>query len=192
MVEPSSPSPEQPLDPEALPSVPFLIRASLGAVLVAALLGVTVVLPAEEGIDPTGVGGWLGLTQIGELKNPDEVAPAKPEAAPEYAFRSDELTVTLGPREGLEVKASMRAGDELVYAWQTDGGAVFFDFHGEPKGAAKDVFTSHEKGQATDFEGAFEAPFEGVHGWYWKNLRSQPTTVTLKTSGVYRDLAPLP
>lgn len=177
-----------PIDPALLPSVQGLIRASIGALVLVLVLGVTIVLPAERGIDPTGVGGWLGLTQMGQLK--DRPAEGSPEPA-EYAFHTDELTVTLGGREGLEVKATMRKGDELVYSWQTDGGSVFFDFHGEPTGAPKDVFTSYEKGQAKEFEGAFEAPFDGVHGWYWKNLRSRPTTVRLKTSGVYSTLAPL-
>jgi hypothetical protein len=35
---------------------------------VAGILLVTCVLPAEYGIDPTGVGRVLGLTQMGEVK----------------------------------------------------------------------------------------------------------------------------
>ena len=36
--------------------------------VVAALLLVTVILPAEHGVDPTGVGRLLGLTAMGEIK----------------------------------------------------------------------------------------------------------------------------
>jgi hypothetical protein len=51
-----------------LPSLPRLRRATLLAVVVAAILVVTAVLPAEYGIDPTGLGRRLGLTQMGLLK----------------------------------------------------------------------------------------------------------------------------
>jgi len=51
-----------------LPSLPQLRRATLVAVVIAAMLVVTAVLPAEYGIDPTGLGRRLGLTQMGRLK----------------------------------------------------------------------------------------------------------------------------
>lgn len=41
---------------------------TLIAAAVAAVLLVTVVLPAEYGIDPTRIGGVLGLTEMGEIK----------------------------------------------------------------------------------------------------------------------------
>ena len=51
-----------------LPSARQLRRATLLAVIVAVSLGVTAVLPAEYGVDPTGIGRRLGLTQMGRLK----------------------------------------------------------------------------------------------------------------------------
>lgn len=57
----SSPIPEG-------PSLASLRRASLVAVVVAAVLLLTAVLPAEYGVDPTGVGRRVGLTQMGRLK----------------------------------------------------------------------------------------------------------------------------
>jgi hypothetical protein len=45
-----------------------LLRSTILAAATAAALLVTTVLPAEYGIDPTGVGGVLGLTQMGEIK----------------------------------------------------------------------------------------------------------------------------
>ncbi|WP_026848706.1 hypothetical protein [Gemmatimonas phototrophica] len=50
------------------PSPASLRRASLVALIIAAVLAVTTVLPAEYGIDPTGIGRRLGLTQMGRLK----------------------------------------------------------------------------------------------------------------------------
>ncbi|HSP57947.1 MAG TPA: hypothetical protein VLO12_06580, partial [Halomonas sp.] len=52
-----------------LPSTRKLIRSTLVAAVVAAALLVTVVLPSEYAIDPTGAGRLLGLTQMGEIKN---------------------------------------------------------------------------------------------------------------------------
>ncbi|PZU47347.1 MAG: transmembrane anchor protein [Sphingomonas sp.] len=51
-----------------LPTSRELWRATAIAAGVAGLLLVTVVLPAEHGIDPTGIGSVLGLTQMGEIK----------------------------------------------------------------------------------------------------------------------------
>ncbi|MDR5904918.1 hypothetical protein [Franzmannia qiaohouensis] len=51
-----------------LPSTRKLIRSTLVAAIVAAALLVTVVLPSEYAIDPTGAGRLLGLTQMGEIK----------------------------------------------------------------------------------------------------------------------------
>lgn len=51
-----------------LPSTGRLVRSTIVAAVVAAALLVTTVLPAEYGIDPTGIGRTLGLTQMGEIK----------------------------------------------------------------------------------------------------------------------------
>lgn len=51
-----------------LPSSARLLRSTLIAVTTAVALLVTVVLPAEYAVDPTGIGGILGLTQMGEIK----------------------------------------------------------------------------------------------------------------------------
>ena len=51
-----------------LPSSAQLVRSTIIAAGVAAALLVTVVLPSEYGIDPTGAGRALGLTEMGEIK----------------------------------------------------------------------------------------------------------------------------
>lgn len=53
---------------EALPSTAKLIRSTIIAGIVALVLLVTVVMPAEYGLDPTGAGRLLGLTEMGEIK----------------------------------------------------------------------------------------------------------------------------
>ncbi len=54
--------------PTNLPSTRALTRSTVIALAVAGLILGTVVLPAEYGVDPTGVGGALGLTRMGEIK----------------------------------------------------------------------------------------------------------------------------
>lgn len=53
---------------EDLPSTAKLIRSTIIAAIVALVLLVTVVMPAEYALDPTGAGRLLGLTEMGEIK----------------------------------------------------------------------------------------------------------------------------
>jgi hypothetical protein len=51
-----------------LPSTIKLLKSALIAALCAIVLLVTVVLPADYGVDPTGIGKLLGLKEMGEIK----------------------------------------------------------------------------------------------------------------------------
>lgn len=51
-----------------LPSAKKLVKSTIIAAVSAAVVLVTVVMPAEYNIDPTGVGKVLGLTTMGEIK----------------------------------------------------------------------------------------------------------------------------
>ena len=53
---------------DELPSSKQLIRSTILSIIVAGVLLLTVVLPAEYAIDPTGAGRFLGLTDMGEIK----------------------------------------------------------------------------------------------------------------------------
>ncbi len=53
---------------EELPSSAQLIRSTAIAAVSAVAILVTVVLPAEYNIDPTGIDGALGLAEMGENK----------------------------------------------------------------------------------------------------------------------------
>ena len=57
-----------PVPADALPSRRTLRRSALAAAVVALVLLVTAVLPAEFDVDPTGIGARLGLKEIGEVK----------------------------------------------------------------------------------------------------------------------------
>jgi hypothetical protein len=178
------------VDPSELPTLRQLSMAAAGAAVVSLVLLVTAVLPAERGLDPTGVGTVLGLTQLGQMKM-DEPHPPAPSVAEEDGFieRDTTLHLTLQPNQGAEIKAVMRAGDSMKYEWTADNGPLFFEFHGDEKGKPASDFTSYEKDTKQSSKGKFKAAFEGKHGWYWKNKNAQTVTVTLRTSGVYQSIS---
>lgn len=103
-------------------------------------------------------------------------------------FRHDTMTLTLKPRTGSEIKATMKKGETMVFSWTSDSGPLNVDMHGDPPNAGND-FTSYwkEKGM-TSGHGVFVAPFDGEHGWYWGNRGPQPVTVTVTASGYYDSL----
>lgn len=182
-------------DAPPLPSTPQLLRAIGIAAVVAAVILITAVLPAEYGIDPTGIGQAIGL-----LRPPasavDMSIPVTAEAAAmvtkyDVPFRSDEMTLTLKPGEGAEIKATMVKGGSYVFGWTVEGGTVEFDMHGEhTDGSGGEA--SYAKGEeAASLHGTFHAPFDGRHGWFWQNLTWEPVTITLKTSGFYAKIEKL-
>ena len=91
------------------------------------------------------------------------------------------------PAEGeIEYKLAAVKSATLNYAWKTDKGDLFFDFHGEPKGDTTGYFESYGKDTKAQSNGSITTPFEGTHGWYWRNDNDFPVTVTLKVKGDYQ------
>ena len=194
------------------PSGRSLLRSTAIAAAVAGLLLLTCVLPAEYGVDPTGIGRVLGLTQMGEVKlalaeeaannaaaeaSADSVIAASESAAPAASavsgqpvdapvMRVDTTLVTLQPNKGGEVKLVMPGGSRAAYRWSVTGGVVNFDMHGDSTNAPKDWFVSYRKGQrATADSGELVAGFTGNHGWYWRNRGTREVLVQLITTGSY-------
>lgn len=179
-------------------TTPQLLKATGVAIAVSAVLLVVAVLPAEYGIDPTGAGKALGLTALsGHAEPVAETAPVVPTAQPAgeaqvvrqgAPFHDGEMSLRLQPNEGAEIKAAMKGGDGFVFAW-TATGPVNFDMHGEAFDAKADEFTSYwkDRGQSGG-NGSFTAPFDGNHGWYWRNRGTEPVTVTVKVSGYFEKL----
>ncbi len=99
--------------------------------------------------------------------------------------RKDEMTVTLTPGEGVEVKMKMTKGQKVNFSWVVDSGVVNFDLHGD--GGGQEI--SYEKGRAVpSAEGVLEAAFDGNHGWFWRNRGSADVKLTLKTNGAYAEI----
>jgi hypothetical protein len=194
------------------PSGKRLAQSVLVAVVVAALVLTVAVLPAEYGVDPTGIGRVLGLTElhqpartltvkdviggnegVREVEVPDA---GEPTPLPNPAVHQDEpgaaktrtITLTLGVDQETEVKAIMREAKVLVYEWHVDGGMVYSDFHGHDPATSSEAFVRYREDQETaGGSGSLVAPFGGEHGWYWLNVTNNPVTVTLNLTGFFDD-----
>ena len=189
-----------------VPSTAKLIKSTILAAVTAGVLLVTVVMPAEYGLDPTGVGNAIGLKRMGEIKvslaeeaeedavmDKQEVAFVEAETPPEpvqetavVETQNHEMSVTLAPDEGTEIKVAMKKGAKVDYVWETNGGKANFDVHGDSK-ELKINYHNYSKGSDVKSEGTLVADFDGSHGWFWRNRTKEPLTITIKTNGEYRD-----
>ncbi len=105
---------------------------------------------------------------------------------------SDVITVVIPAGKGKEYKFQLKKGATLDYSWVTEKGALFYDFHGEPKGDTTGYFKSFEKNTKSAASGSLTTPFEGIHGWYWKNDNTFPVVVKLSVAGEYERMDLLP
>lgn len=243
-----------------------LLVSTLGSAAVAGAILVFAWLPAEYGIDPTGVGRILGLTKMGEIKQQlyaeaaieDAVAagkaasttvlsnssdtqlssrleaiekqlatiavmlkarpqarvtepvvtaspastspietqtaaapvptPAPAPSEPVPAEWRDEVSYTLAPGQGVEVKLVMAEGAVAEFEWTANGAVLNHDTHGD--GGGQNVM--YERGRSVpEQRGQLTAAFTGNHGWFWRNRTDQPVTFDLRTRGEYsRMVAP--
>lgn len=186
------------------------IAAAAGAaLLVAGLVLVLFVLPAEFAVDPLGSGRLTGLLDLGVTGQ--QVASLQREAANRQAsgdpgggaasttggdrrqsvivaadvpLQHETVTFTLAPHEGMEYKYRLAGGESLLFSWAATV-PVNFEAHAEPDGAPRGYAESYEKGTAQRAAGTLTTPFPGIHGWFWENTTGEPITVTLTTAGHY-------
>lgn len=197
-------------DLKDLPSTASLRRSTIAAGIAAIVIAVTVYLPAEHGTDPTGMGRVLGLTEMGEIKQQLAREAAEDHQsgsignAPLSLFATignaiigtahahsdghswdDQVSLTLQPGEGKEIKLVMKKGDAVEFAWVAEGGRLNYDLHGDGKGHE----TSYIRGRGVEgHEGRLIAAFDGNHGWFWRNRDRKPVTMTLSIRGQYSDI----
>ena len=115
--------------------------ATAGALVAASAVFVALVLPAEFGIDPSGIGRALGLTG---LSGAEARRGHEPVAG---ALIVDQRDFELAPFESVELKYDLDAGRGIVYSW-TASAEVVYDLHGEPVDAAPDYAESFAQGRA--------------------------------------------
>ena len=200
--DPTSPAP---------PSRKKLLVGTGAAVAIAAVGLVVFVLPAEYGIDPTGAGAALGLTQLSEggkeniyLKRgqartnvlfpldaaatPDEGTLRKLLAEKGAAFpaeakaQSDRFQIELLPYEGIELKYVLDQGAPMVFSWHATA-PVNVDMHSHPFDGGTEATESFVIADLPTQTAVYVAPFNGIHGWYWQNRTMQPVTLTLDATG---------
>lgn len=136
---------------------------------------------------------WEAETELVQVEPPnldekgaDQTAsPDGNSSAPAPDGWKDTVTITVPSGKGLEYKFHLLKGASLEYSWETTGGNLYYDFHGEPKGDTTGYFESYEEKMSNTSTGTLTAPFEGSHGWYWKNNGVTAVQITLKTKGAY-------
>ncbi len=142
-------------------------------------------------------GGYLFLMQMhgyAHTSHPEEFIVEQPAHSSELTAITtqpewrDSITLTLPARGDKEYKLQLEQGATLEYQWETNGAALFFDFHGEPENDNSGFFESYKKGTESQSSGSLTTPFAGTHGWYWRNYTALPVTLTLKTKGEYQRL----
>lgn len=196
------------------PSKRKLILATLGTAAGALVLLLLFVLPAEFGIDPTGLGGALGLTrlnspatqsiQITDVVGGNEVLreveiPQFGEPTPlpnpavfqdqEQPPRTETLEIEIPAESETEIKVHLQEGKVVLYSWQVDRGDVYVDFHGHDPSFGPDFFVRYkEQQEGSGNNGSLTAPFDGEHGWYWLNYNEFPVTITLDLQGYYEEV----
>jgi hypothetical protein len=154
-----------------VPSIATLAKTTAIALVVAGVILITLVLPAEYGIDPLGTGERLGLTALAnppvalvEMPKTEGAAlvPVMKGPIGEYpsGFKFDVFEIELAPYEYVEYKYSMEQGASMLFAWTATGG-LRHDMHAErAKGAgdgpAEESFDKQDRKQGT---GSYAAPF---------------------------------
>ena len=98
----------------------------------------------------------------------------------------DVITITIPALGEKEYKLHVTKGATFEYSWKSDGGKLFYDFHGEPTGDTTGYFKSFKKNTETESNGALTALFDGTYGWYWKSDSSSAININLKINGDYQ------
>jgi hypothetical protein len=107
------------------------------------------------------------------------IGPAQAQGA------SDDISFTLDPGQGVEIKLVMAEGAKADFSWSVEGGVVNYDLHGD--GADNEI--SYQKDRAVEgHEGVFEAAFDDNHGWFWRIRGAETVTVNLSVSGDYTEV----
>lgn len=144
-----------------------------------------------QGLAPLTLAAMPTTNPVAELM---ETQPAEEQmAVPEVQQQAetlasnwrDEVSFTLTPGQGAEIKLVMEQGAQAQFYWTANGAVVNYDTHGD--GGSRS--TSYEQGRSVpEQEGVLQAAFTGNHGWFWRNRTDANVTVTLRTAGAYSEM----
>lgn len=104
-----------------LPSSAKLVKSTIFAAITALVLLVAVVMPAEYGIDPTGLGKMTGLQKMGEIK-----MSLAQEAEAERQAKEQAVAATT-PQPAPEPAAQQIVAENTVVAMQSDASPQMAD-----------------------------------------------------------------
>ena len=192
-----------------------ILKSLLIALLIGAVVLVSAVLPAEYGVDPLGTGELFGFSKLYQGNDQTEIIETtsslnfnkikmeklgSPQSTPkpneannpppevQYPNREDSIEVIVPAEKGIEYKFKSLKYGNIKYEWTTDKGIVYIDFHGEVKqeNPPKNVFyESYTLAYSNNMAGTLTAPFEGKHGWYFRNETNKDIVVTIRLNGQY-------
>jgi hypothetical protein len=107
-------------------------------------------------------------------------------------YRADTVDVPVKPGGGsIEYMVRMRVGAAIVYAWRaleiSDAAKLTSEFHGHTDRAPGTTGTLvfYRKATGATESGSLVAPFDGIHGWYFKNDTDRPVTIRITIAGFY-------
>lgn len=164
-----------------------------GVAVAGAALAVFVILPAETGWDPTGVGESLGLTEIAEPTNMElERGMARMETQDVLTLSDTPLPASEGvtdvweyellPFESVEFKYTIPEGAPMTFHWEGTG-TLAYDMHAHPFEGGVEMTESYGVDEAQEMNGIYTPAFSGIHGWFWENRSMDNVTLRLEASG---------
>ena len=149
--------------------------------------------PSEEGdgLQNTSM-TFKKLTMEESGPGPDVIIPVEvndPPPAQQYDVREDsDITVVVRAGKGIEYKFKMLKYGSTKYEWSTNGLILYSDMHGEillEDPPEDEFFESYTEAYSNNMTGTLTAPFEGIHGWYFRNKNKEDVTVRIKLKGQY-------
>ncbi len=186
--------------------------ATLAALAVAAVILVAVIWPREDadapqdnpavpaaGAESAANAAGEGASGSGDASSSDapedelealmagNIRPADAGTQVSYdaPFREETVQVAMEPFEEVELKAHMKPGDSIVYAW-TSPQAVYVDVHGEPYTYPEEPAVRYEeRDEVRAGNGRITSTFTGMNGWFWLNTSEEPIVIELRVSGFF-------
>ncbi len=162
-------------DPSELPSTSRLLKSTGVAAFVAAILLVTIVLPAEYGVDPTRLGSVFGLTEMGRIKRQlaAEAEAAETDAPVIAASLSEDGAAAPPPTTPVIAEPSVQPAveavpavalwkDEILFTLAPDAAAEFKLVMTEGASAAFEWFTD---GAKVNYDAHGDRPGVSYHGY---------------------------
>lgn len=160
------------------------------AIAAAAAVLILFVLPAERGVDPTGVGAAAGLVDLSRAGKMTELERGALRTGvltlKDESLRTERRELVLEPMSSVEYKYVLSEGAPLVFSWQA-GDTVHYDLHAHPFEGGTALTESYGVGDARGQTGLYVAAFSGIHGWYWENRTLEPVKVVLNATGHFTE-----